>query len=65
MFFVSMKETYHLLHGLSIFICRSRNKNEKIIYKSGDGIFIPDGSEHKHQGKALTKKVLVFFIEKV
>ncbi|MCH8325879.1 MAG: cupin domain-containing protein [Bacteroidetes bacterium] len=22
--------------------------NEKIIYKKGDGVFIPDGAEHKH-----------------
>jgi quercetin dioxygenase-like cupin family protein len=40
-------------------------ENEKIVYKSGDGIFIPDGSNHKHRGKALTEKVLVFFMEKV
>lgn len=40
-------------------------KSEKIVYKSGDGIFIPDGSDRKHQGKALTEKVLVFFIENV
>ena len=23
-------------------------QNEKIIYKAGDGVFIPDGEEHKH-----------------
>lgn len=40
-------------------------ENEKIAYKSGDGIFIPDGSYHKHRGKALTEKVLIFFMEKV
>jgi quercetin dioxygenase-like cupin family protein len=40
-------------------------ENEKIIYNPGDGIFIPDGSEHKHKGKVLSKKALVFFIEKV
>lgn len=40
-------------------------ENEKIVYKSGDGIFIPDGSDHKHRGKALTEKVLIFFMEKV
>lgn len=39
-------------------------ENEKIIYGPGDGIFIPDGHEHKHQGKPLTDKVLIFFIEK-
>ena len=40
-------------------------ENEKIVYKSGDGIFIPDGSDHKHRGKVLTEKVSVFFIEEV
>jgi quercetin dioxygenase-like cupin family protein len=40
-------------------------ENEKIVYRSGDGIFIPDGFDHKHRGKALTEKVLVFFMEKV
>ena len=38
---------------------------EKIIYNPGDGIFIPDGPEHKHQGKPLTEKVLIFFLEKL
>jgi len=40
-------------------------ENEKIIYRDGDGIFIPDGPGHRHRGKVLTEKVLVFFIEKV
>ena len=40
-------------------------ENSKIIYKPGDGIFIPDGPDHKHQGRQLSEKVLVFFIEKV
>jgi quercetin dioxygenase-like cupin family protein len=40
-------------------------EKEKVVYKSGDGIFIPEGSDHKHRGKALTEKVLVFFLEKV
>jgi len=40
-------------------------ENAKIIYGPGDGIFIPDGPDHRHRGKALTEKVLVFFIEKV
>jgi quercetin dioxygenase-like cupin family protein len=40
-------------------------ENEKIVYNSGDGIFIPDGSDHKHRGKALTEKVVVFFMEKI
>jgi quercetin dioxygenase-like cupin family protein len=37
----------------------------KIIYNQGDGIFIPDGHEHRHRGKTISDKVLVFFIEKV
>jgi len=40
-------------------------ESSKIIYKPGDGIFIPDGSEHKHRGRVISEKVLVFFIEKV
>ncbi len=39
--------------------------NAKLVYKPGDGIFIPDGSDHRHRGKALTEKVLVFFTERV
>ena len=40
-------------------------QNEKIIYKSGDGVFIPDGAEHKHKGRVLTKSVKVIFVEDV
>jgi quercetin dioxygenase-like cupin family protein len=40
-------------------------ENEKILYNPGDGIFIPDGPEHRHRGKVLNEKVLVFFVEKV
>jgi hypothetical protein len=35
-------------------------ENEKIIYNPGDGIFIPDGPEHKHKGEVLLKKPWVF-----
>ncbi|MBU2591634.1 MAG: cupin domain-containing protein [Nitrospinae bacterium] len=38
---------------------------EKITYKAGDGIFIPDGPEHKHMGRLISEKALVFFIEKI
>jgi quercetin dioxygenase-like cupin family protein len=34
------------------------------VYHPGDGIFIPDGPEHKHRGKVLSKKAMVFFVEK-
>ena len=40
-------------------------ENAKITYKPGDGIFIPDGADHRHRGKALTERVLIFFMEKV
>jgi quercetin dioxygenase-like cupin family protein len=34
-------------------------ENSKIIYKPGDGIFIPDGPDHKHRGRQLSEKVIV------
>ena len=37
----------------------------KIIYNQGDGIFIPDGSEHRHRGKVLSETALIFFIERI
>lgn len=40
-------------------------ENSKIVYNPGDGIFIPDGPDHKHKGRVLSERVLVFFIEKV
>lgn len=39
--------------------------NEDIVYNPGDGIFIPDGPDHKHKGISLSEKTLIFFIEKV
>lgn len=39
--------------------------NEKIVYKKGDGVFIPDGVEHKHKGRVITESVRVIFIENV
>ena len=38
-------------------------KEETIIYKKGDGVFIPGGAEHKHRGRALTDIVKVIFVE--
>ena len=40
-------------------------RNEKILYKSGDGVFIPDGKEHEHKGRVLTESVKVIFVENV
>jgi quercetin dioxygenase-like cupin family protein len=39
--------------------------DEKIIYKSGDGFFIPDAEAHRHQARVLSEKALVFFVERV
>jgi quercetin dioxygenase-like cupin family protein len=39
--------------------------HEKIIYGKGDGVFIPDGEEHKHRGRVLTESVKVIFVEDV
>ena len=40
-------------------------QNEKIIYKAGDGVFIPDGEEHKHKGRVLKGSVQAKFVEDV
>ncbi len=41
-------------------------EGEVVIFKPGDGIFIPAGKEHKHMGRALTHIVkIVFFVEEV
>ena len=37
--------------------------HETIRYEKGDGLFLPAGREHRHMGRALTDKVLIFFIE--
>jgi quercetin dioxygenase-like cupin family protein len=38
---------------------------ERLIYRSGDGIVIPAGSEHRHRARVLTEKATVFFVEGV
>jgi quercetin dioxygenase-like cupin family protein len=40
-------------------------ENEKIIYKKGNGVFIPDGPKHRHTAKVLSKKVLMFLVENI
>lgn len=37
----------------------------EVTYNEGDGIFIPEGLEHRHKGRVLSEKALVFFIEKL
>jgi quercetin dioxygenase-like cupin family protein len=39
--------------------------SETVIYRAGDGVFIPPGAEHRHTGKALTDVVRVVFVEDV
>lgn len=36
-----------------------------IVFKKGDGIFIPGGKEHAHRGKPLTNKVIIIFVEDI
>lgn len=33
------------------------------IFEQGDGVFIPDGEEHKHKARALTDVVRAVFVE--
>ncbi len=40
-------------------------QDEKIIYQTGDGVFIPDGKEHKHRAKALSEFVKAIFVENI
>ena len=34
------------------------------IFEAGDGVFIPDGEEHRHMAVALTDVVRAIFVEK-
>jgi quercetin dioxygenase-like cupin family protein len=40
-------------------------EDERVVYNPGDGIFIPDGPDHRHRGRVLSERALVFFVEKV
>jgi len=33
------------------------------IFKEGDGVFIPDGEEHRHRAKVLSNVVITIFVE--
>ena len=37
--------------------------DQKIRYERGDGLFLPAGKKHRHKGRAITEKVLIFFVE--
>ena len=36
-----------------------------VVFEAGDGVFIPDGAEHRHRAKALTRVVRVVFVEDI
>jgi quercetin dioxygenase-like cupin family protein len=36
-----------------------------VVYEPGDGVFIPDGAEHRHRGTVLTDVVRVVFVEDI
>ena len=40
-------------------------ENEKLVYQTGDGVFIPDGKDIKHRAKVLSEYVKVIFVENV
>ena len=34
-----------------------------VVFKSGDGVFIPEGQKHRHKGRVLTDKVKAILVE--
>ena len=40
-------------------------ENETVVYNKGDGVFIPNGKEHKHRAKVLSDLVKVIFVEDI
>ena len=40
-------------------------RSEKVVYQTGDGVFIPDGKAHKHRAKVISESVKVIFVENV
>lgn len=51
----------YLLEG----ILEIEYENETAVYRKGDGVFIPDGPEHKHRGRVISDTALLFFIENI
>jgi hypothetical protein len=39
--------------------------HERQVYSSGDGVFIPNGPEHKHKGTVISDTVTIVFVEDV
>jgi quercetin dioxygenase-like cupin family protein len=42
-----------------------RFEQQTIVFRPGDGVFIPSGPAHKHMGRALSETVRVVFVEEV
>ena len=40
-------------------------QDEKGIYQTGDGVFIPAGKEHAHRARVLSESVTAIFVETV
>ena len=38
-------------------------RKETLVYKAGDGVFIPEGEEHKHKARVLSEVVKAIFVE--
>jgi quercetin dioxygenase-like cupin family protein len=36
-----------------------------VVFRAGDGIFIPPGEKHRHRPKAISETVRVIFVEDV
>lgn len=40
-------------------------ERETLVFRAGDGVFIPDGPEHRHRARSLTDTVTALFVEPV
>lgn len=40
-------------------------ERETLVFRTGDGVFIPDGPEHKHRARSLTDTVTALFVEPI
>lgn len=38
-------------------------ERETLVFEAGDGVFIPDGPDHKHQARVLSNTVTALFVE--
>lgn len=44
---------------------RGRYNVSDLHHASGDGVYLPSGAAHKHQGKSLTETVTIIFVEEI